>query len=90
VAPEDGTSVNRSGLEIRWTGPSQVLFYEVRIVNAEGDLLWEEHSNDTRIKIPPGLTLHAGQTYFVWVRAYRQEGKTVQSKASSFRIAKTN
>jgi hypothetical protein len=90
LVPEDGTSLSRAGLKFRWTGLSRVVFYDVRIVNAEGDLLWEEHTNDTRINIPPGLTLRPGQTYFVWVRAYLQEGKTVQSKAASFRIAKTD
>lgn len=90
VTPREGAVVKRSGLEFRWTGPSRALFYEVRIVTAEGDLVWEGRSNDRWIKIPPVLTLDAGQTYFVWVRAYLPEGKSVQSKASSFRVAKAN
>jgi len=89
IVPRERAIVNRSGLEFRWTGPSRALFYEVRIVTAEGDLVWEGRADEKWIKIPPGLTLDAGQTYFAWVRAYLPEGKTVQSKASSFSVGTT-
>jgi hypothetical protein len=78
--------IPRGSLEFRWRQVPRSLFYDVRLATAEGDLVWEGQATVTSLRPPGDLQLEGGRKYFVWVRAYLPEGKTVQSRALAFSV----
>lgn len=86
VFPRPDSTIARQDLEFRWKEIPGSLFYEVRVVTADGDVLWEAKAQGTAIRPPHDLALTAGQKYFVWIRAHLPEGKALQSRASAFTI----
>lgn len=83
LSPQPGAIVHASDFSIRWEPVPNASAYEVRVVTADGDLVWGKrvHHNSAT---PPKETLHAGVKYFVWVRAWLANGKTQQSAAVAF------
>jgi len=86
VLPRPDSTIARQDLEFRWKEIPGSLFYEVRVVAADGDVLWEAKAQGTAIRPPGNVPLAAGQKYFVWIRAHLPEGKALQSRASAFTI----
>jgi hypothetical protein len=78
--------VARPDLEFRWREIPGALYYEVRVVTADGDVAWETKSTGAAVRPPHDLALAAGQKYFVWIRAHLPEGKALQSRASAFTL----
>ena len=74
------------GLEVRWRGVPGSLFYEVHLVTADGSVVWEGRTEATEATLPAGVHLVPGQKYYVWVRAYLSEGKTLKSPAAGFSV----
>jgi len=87
IFPKPHSTVAREGLAFRWKEVKGALSYEVRLVNAEGDVLWEQRVQGQSIKPAPTLTLRPGETCFLWVGADLPDGRTVQSKAIPFTVA---
>jgi hypothetical protein len=87
IFPKAHSTVAREGLAFRWKEVKSALSYEVRLVNAEGDVLWEQRVQGQSTKPAPTLTLKPGETCFLWVKAYLPDGRTVQSKAIPFTVA---
>lgn len=88
VGLQEGAVVPLEGAEFRWHGVDRSLFYEIRVVTADGSLLWEQRVEATHVRLPADVQLAAGQKYFVWVRAYLPEGKTLKSATVGFTAAK--
>lgn len=86
ISPPPDSVVPRGSLEFRWRPVPRSLFYEVRLATAEGDLIWEGKATDTSLRPPDDLPLQGARKYFVWVRAYLPEGKTVRSRALAFSV----
>lgn len=83
--PVDGGVVPSSAATVRWTPVERALFYEVRVTNARGTLLWEGRSDDAVIVVPArALTDPAGG--FVWVSAQLPGNRSIRSGAVSFRV----
>jgi len=74
------------GLEIRWRGVRDALVYEVRLVTSEGSLVWEGQTEATEATLPADVRLEPGRKYYVWVRAYLSEGRTLKSDAFGFSV----
>ncbi len=74
-------------LELRWTAVDRALFYELKLVTAEGDVVWEDRLETTHARLPSGLALATGARHFFWVRAYLPEGVTLKSRAVGFEVA---
>ena len=87
VLPRPDAAISGEDVEFRWKEVPQSLFYEVRVVSAEGNLIWEGRASGTSLRLPGEARLEAGQKYFVWVRAYLPEGKSVQSRAVAVRVS---
>ena len=87
ISPRDGAVVQREDLEFRWEPVSEALFYEVRIMSAEGDLVFEGQTENTILK--PGSTapLVHGMKYFATIRAHLRQGKAAKSSLVSFKLA---
>ena len=88
--PAEGSVVRAGHIDFQWRGMPRTLFYEIRVVTAEGDLVWRGRAEATRVQLPPDVQLAAGQKYFVWVRAYLPEGKTAKSAVVGFNVGGNN
>jgi len=70
----------------RWTAVSNSLYYQLRIVSDEGDLVWQGRVDGTHWVLPAGLSLAPGAEYFVRVDAYLTEAKALNSDYLLFRV----
>jgi len=84
--PIEGSTVPIDSLWIRWTPEPPSLFYEVRVVDGDGGLLWQDRVEGTEVLLPEGLGLIAGEDYYVRVSANLVGGKTLKSSHVGFRV----
>jgi hypothetical protein len=85
IEPRPESVAHRDGLRFRWEPMGNVAHYELRVVNSEGDLLWESEASEPSAQLPPDVSLRPGQ-YFVWVEAYLKDGRIVKSNTVHFAI----
>jgi len=83
LSPQPGAIVHASDFTIRWEPVPNSAAYEVRVVTADGDLVWRKRVYENSVD-PPKQILRPGLKYFVWVRAWLANGKTLQSPAVAF------
>lgn len=83
LSPQAGAIVHASDFTIRWAPVLNAEAYEVRLVTADGDLIWRKRVHEQSVN-PPKQMLRPGVKYFVWVRAWLANGKTQQSEAVGF------
>lgn len=84
--PREGALIAPDQLELRWTEVPNAIFYEIQLVTADGDRVWDGRVETERQQIPSDLQITAGQQLFVWVRAHLREGKTLQSGIVGFHL----
>ena len=84
--PEEGQVVVGPELEIRWQEVPRSLFYDVRVLSAAGDRVWEARVESTRAQLPVEIRLATGEGYFVSVRAHLAEGRTRRSPVVGFEV----
>ncbi len=85
LEPQPDSAVLREQLRFRWKPVRDAAYYELRVANSEGDLMWQDQASDPAAQLPAKLPLQAGK-YFVWVRAYLHDGRTVKSEPVPFTI----
>jgi hypothetical protein len=78
--------IARKRLEFRWKEVPDSLYYEVRVLTSEGDLIWEGDSSKTDVKLPTDLPLAAGKC-FVLVSAVMKNGHLRESNPVAFQVA---
>lgn len=83
LSPQPNAVVHSSDFIIRWEPVTNAAVYEVRVVTADGDLVWSKRVHENSVN-PPKQTLRSGLKYFVWVRVWLANGKTHQSPAIGF------
>ena len=86
ISPRNGATVQRSKLQFRWESLADAEFYEIRVVTAEGDPVFETKTEDSHLELGRDVQLKTRAKYFVSVRAHLRQGKTVKSSIVSFRI----
>ena len=86
LSPVDGDSIESSELLIRWTEVTDSLHYEVRVVNAEGFIVWQDRVEDTELQPPVRELLKPGMSYYVRVDAYLAETNNVSSEHVLFTV----
>lgn len=79
LKPGEGIQVTHSNGAFNWTPVTDSLYYQVRIVTVEGDLLWQERVNETHWQLPSELPLTSGLEYFVRVDAHLSETRSLNS-----------
>lgn len=84
--PKNGATIDSSNSEFRWSGVDQSLYYEIQVLTENGDIRWEGRTEETKMQLPPELELDPNTGYFVWVRVYLPDGKTIKSKVVAVRI----
>lgn len=83
LSPRPGATIYASDFTIRWEPISNAVAYEVRVVTADGSLVWHKRVREASVT-PPARILRAGRKYFVWVRALLPDGDTQLSPAVNF------
>jgi hypothetical protein len=87
IFPHNDATLQRTELDFRWQPFPDTVFYDIRVVTAEGDLILESKTEDTHLRIADNIPLQPGTKYFVSVRAHLRQGTTVKSGMVSFRIS---
>ncbi len=90
LSPRPNATLSGRLVEFRWEGVRDALYYEVQVVTADGDLVWESRTEGNTTSLPSDVSLQTGQRYFVWVQAFLAEGKTTKSTAVAFTVAAGN
>lgn len=86
LTPIEGASVHPDELTVHWTEVPGSLYYDVRLVDAEGFMIWRERVTKTQSDLPEQLRLISGNLYFVRVDAYLAEAKSISSPHVKFTI----
>ena len=87
--PTEGVEVPVDQLTAQWSAVPQALFYEVRLLTAGGDLVFEQRVDSTEISLPPSARLEPGSRYFIRVEAVLAEGQSLASKHVTFTVEET-
>ncbi len=87
ITPRDGAVLRRDQLEFRWTPVPDAVFYEVQVMSTDGDMVFEERTENAWLRPGAAVPLLAGTKYFVVTRAHLRQGKTAKSSLVSFRLA---
>jgi hypothetical protein len=90
LSPAKGAIVRSEDLTIRWSGVPGSLYYDIRLVNAEGLMIWQDRLEETELHLPSRLELISGEQYFVRVDAYLAEAKSISSRHVPFTIKGNN
>ncbi len=80
LIPSSGQALPVNQPVFEWTAVQGSLYYDVRLVSAEGETVWEERVKSTRQALPEDLQLQAGTDYYLRVDAYLAEAKRVSSR----------
>jgi hypothetical protein len=89
IAPDEGSVIEPLQQVFQWTQVPGSLFYDVRLVSPDGDLLLRERVESTRWLIPDHLRLEPGQEYFVRIDAYLSDAKYLSSEHRVFSVSGT-
>ncbi len=85
--PQEGGVVPADEIEFRWAAAERALFYEVSLVTADGDLVWQSRIEETEARLPEEVRLIPKERYYVWIRAQFSEGGAVKSKTIAFEVS---
>jgi hypothetical protein len=85
IFPHRHKVTGREPLQFRWLEVPGAVYYRVRLLTSEGDLVWEGNLSGTRIELPSDLALRGGK-YYVSVAAVMKDGRTKKSNPVSFQI----
>jgi hypothetical protein len=85
ITPSKGTTLKPNQLWFEWTATPNASYYQIRIMTAEGQLVWEGRSDLAHVQVPSVPRIAPGD-YFVWVSAYLNDGRELQSSPTRFRV----
>ena len=86
ISPKADEKIDASNLEFRWKPRGDASLYEIEVVSDSGDVIWQQRSNASSLKLPAHIRLEKGKTYYVWIRIHLARGSVEQSKAVRFTI----
>jgi len=78
LEPRSESVVQREGLKFRWQPMGDVAYYEIRVMDSQGDLVWQAQRSNPSAQVPSNVSIQPGK-YFVSVHAYLKDGRTVRS-----------
>ena len=87
TTPTEGSSLDLPGPLFEWSAVPGSLHYNVRIVSADGTLIWQERVQNSEWRLPEHLRLPAGEEYYFRVDAYLTQAKSLSSRHVMFRIS---
>ncbi len=83
--PHPDTVIQSEPLQFRWKTIPHASSYEVRVVKADGDLVWENEAEQSPLQMPADVALTNG-SYFVWITAFLENGRTAKSVPVRFQV----
>jgi hypothetical protein len=86
ISPAGSSVIEPDRINFRWRAVPHASYYQVRVLTAEGELLWQHDSAENHLH-DDGLTLPAGR-YFVLVSAIMENGRSQESSPVEFRAAR--
>lgn len=89
LSPMANGSVVLQDLRFEWKLVPDSLFYDIRIVSDDGELIAEQRVWETTWTLPADIDLQVGDEYFVRVDAFVSEGKALSSEHIAFRVKAT-
>ncbi len=90
LSPREGAVIppgQLGELELRWTPVPGAIYYDVRLVTADGVRVWDGRVDGESHRLPGHIQVAPAEELFVWVRAYLAGGKTLQSEIVGFQLA---
>ena len=88
LQPRDGMTISSSQAVFNWSSVPDSIYYHVRIVSDEGDLIWRERVEGTQWGIPTELALSPDSEYYVRVDAFLADAKSLNSDFVAFRVGR--
>lgn len=85
LSPIDGSNFKSPGGPIEWTEVVGSLYYDVRIVSLDGELIGEQRVTQSHWDVPTSM-LHPGNEYYVRVDAFLAEAKRLSSSHVLFTV----
>jgi hypothetical protein len=86
LTPRPEIRLARGSLEFQWRDVPDAIYYEVQVLTSDGDVAWQQRVEATSVSPEPGALILSGKRYYLQVRAYLREGKTVASDAIAFQV----
>ncbi len=83
--PHADSIIQSEALQFRWRTIPHARSYEVRVVKADGDLVWEDQAEQSPLQMPADVALNSG-SYFVWITAFLENGRTAKSVPVRFQV----
>lgn len=88
LLPRDGETLEAGSIAFRWTPVEGAMHYELRLLSADGDLIWQSRTDETDTRITKDVTLSPGQRYYVSVTASMPDGKSLKSSLIEFGVTR--
>lgn len=88
ISPAANSTLPASGrLRFAWGNVRHASYYEIRVTDASGGPVWQSRveSNEARTSAD---AFKSGTKYFVWVRAFLDDGSSVESPAVPFFVSR--
>ena len=82
--PANRSSVLKGTVEFLWQGPSHVVSYNFLLLDANGNIVWENKTREQKMVLPPEIQLQPSQNYFWQVEGLPETGGSIVSDMSSF------
>jgi len=86
ISPLQDSVVAPEQLEFRWNVVPDSMYYQIRVLTPDGDVMWEGDSKATHVKLPKQLTLNSGK-YYVLVSAILKNERAAESSPVKFQVA---
>lgn len=84
IAPVEGATVDPASLEFAWAEENDAS-YRLTLTDESGGTVWESNTLQTAVRLPPDLSLPAGERFYWYVDALRADGSSTSSGPRSFR-----
>lgn len=84
LAPTNHSTVKPNTLQFRWTKVSHAASYTFLLLNAQGDIILEQNTDDVKLTFPAHIQLQTPGTYFWQVECLLEQGGSMVSEMASF------
>ena len=88
LAPREGALLKRESIEVSWQTVPDVVFYEVFVKDASGEVVSRKQTEAAELKLPVGIHGPAATKYFVSVNAHLRDGRILRSSIRSVTVAR--
>jgi hypothetical protein len=78
IFPRENAVIKAGELFMKWKAVPRASYYEVHLVDADGEPLWLGESQITGTRVPDTVALKDG-AYFVWIAAHTEDGRVQKS-----------